>query len=67
MSDVLTVIVKLSAVGAQNFSDSPDVFITVIVGALIGLVLLMPIGAELGKRAGADEAAGKGSSEHTDA
>ena len=37
-------------VGAQNFSDSPDVLITVVVGALIGLVLLMPIGAELGKR-----------------
>ena len=37
-------------VGAQNFSDSPNVLITVIVGALIGLVLLMPIGAELGKR-----------------
>jgi BASS family bile acid:Na+ symporter len=54
-------------VGAQNFSDSPNVLITVIVGALIGLVLLMPIGAELGKRAGAGEAAGKGSSEHTDA
>ena len=37
-------------VGAQNFSDQPNVLITVIVGALIGLVLLMPIGAELGKR-----------------
>jgi BASS family bile acid:Na+ symporter len=37
-------------VGAQNFSDSPNVLVTVIVGALIGLVLLMPIGAELGKR-----------------
>jgi BASS family bile acid:Na+ symporter len=37
-------------VGAQNFSDSPNVLITVIVGALIGLVLLMPIAGELGKR-----------------
>ena len=37
-------------VGAQNFSDSPNVLVTVIVGALIGLVLLMPIAAELGKR-----------------
>lgn len=37
-------------VGAQNFSDSPSVLVTVIVGALIGLVLLMPIAAELGKR-----------------
>jgi len=40
-------------VGAQNFSDSPDVLVTVIVAGLIGLVLLMPIGGELGKRAGA--------------
>jgi predicted Na+-dependent transporter len=46
-------------VGAQNFSDSPNVLITVIVGALIGLVLLMPIGAELGKRTvGAETEAG---------
>ena len=37
-------------VGAQNFSDKPNVLITVIVAGLIGLVLLMPIGAELGKR-----------------
>ena len=44
-------------VGAQNFSDSPNVLVTVIVGALIGLVLLMPIGAELGKRAAGDDAA----------
>lgn len=44
-------------VGAQNFSDSPNVLITVIVGALIGLVLLMPIGAELGKRAGVADTA----------
>ena len=37
-------------VGAQNFSDKPNVLITVVVGALIGLVLLLPVGAELGKR-----------------
>ena len=37
-------------VGAMNFSDSPNVLITVIAAALIGLVLLLPIGAELGKR-----------------
>ena len=43
-------------VGAQNFSDSPNVLITVIVAALIGLVLLMPIGAEFGKRATGDHA-----------
>ncbi len=45
-------------VGAQNFSDSPDVLITVVVGALIGLVLLLPIGAEMGKRAVGDAAGG---------
>ena len=38
-------------VGAQNFSDSPNVLITVVVASLIGLVILLPIGAELGKRA----------------
>ena len=44
-------------VGAQNFTDSPDVLVTVIVGALIGLVLLLPIGGELGRRtAGAEDA-----------
>ena len=37
-------------VAAQNFSDQPEVLSTVIVGALIGLVLLLPLGAELGKR-----------------
>jgi hypothetical protein len=36
-------------VGAQNFSDSPNVLVTVIVAGLIGLVLLLPIAAELGK------------------
>ena len=44
-------------VGAQNFSDSPNVLVTVIVGALIGLVVLMPIGAELGKRAAVADSA----------
>ena len=38
-------------VGAQNFSDKPNVLITVIVAALIGLVLLLPIAGEFGKRA----------------
>lgn len=37
-------------VGAQNFADSPDVISTIIVGALVGLVLLLPIAGELGKR-----------------
>ncbi len=37
-------------VAAQNFSDKPNVLITVIVAGLVGLMLLMPLGAELGKR-----------------
>lgn len=41
-------------VGAQNFSDKPNVLITVIVAGLLGLAILMPIGAELGKRASGD-------------
>ncbi len=44
-------------VGAMNFSDSPNVLITVIAAGLIGLVLLLPIGAELGKRSSAAGAA----------
>jgi predicted Na+-dependent transporter len=37
-------------VGVQNFTDSPDVTSTIIVGALVGLVMLLPIAGELGKR-----------------
>jgi hypothetical protein len=37
-------------VGVQNFADSPDVTSTIIVGALVGLVMLLPIAGELGKR-----------------
>ncbi len=37
-------------VAAQNFSDRPNVLLTVIVAGIIGLVLLMPIAGELGKR-----------------
>ena len=37
-------------VAAQNFSDKPNVLITVVVAGLIGLVLLIPLGGELGKR-----------------
>jgi BASS family bile acid:Na+ symporter len=37
-------------VAGQNFSDDPNVLVFIIVAALIGLVLLMPIGGELGKR-----------------
>lgn len=36
-------------VAAQNFAD-PDVLITLIVIALLGLFILMPLGGELGKR-----------------
>ena len=39
-------------VGATNFTDSPNVLITVVAAGLIGLVLLLPIGAELGRRNG---------------
>jgi BASS family bile acid:Na+ symporter len=37
-------------VGAQNFSSKPNVLVTVIVAALIGLVVLLPLAAEIGKR-----------------
>jgi BASS family bile acid:Na+ symporter len=37
-------------VGVQNFSDKPDVLATIIVGALVGLLVLLPIAGELGKR-----------------
>ncbi len=43
-------------VGAQNFSDKPDVLITVVVAGLLGLAILLPIGAELGKHAEAEVA-----------
>jgi BASS family bile acid:Na+ symporter len=41
-------------VAGQNFSSDPDVLVFIIVTALIGLVLLMPIGGELGKRSQPD-------------
>lgn len=37
-------------VALQNFADSPDVITMVIVGGMIGLVILMPLAAQLGKR-----------------
>ena len=37
-------------VAAQNFSDKPNVLLTVVVAGIIGLVLLMPIAGEFGKR-----------------
>ena len=37
-------------VGAQNFSDKPDVLTTIIVAGLVGLVLLLPTASEFGKK-----------------
>ena len=37
-------------VAAQNFLDKPNVLLTVVVAGIIGLVVLMPIAGELGKR-----------------
>ncbi len=48
-------------VGRQNFSDNPDVLVTVMVAGIIGLVVLLPIAAEFGKRS---EAGDVGSPQH---
>jgi hypothetical protein len=45
-------------VGAQSLSDNPNVLVTVALADLIGLALLLPIGAEQGKRAMGDAAGG---------
>ena len=37
-------------VAAQNFADDPNVLVMILVVGLIGLVLLMVVGGELGKR-----------------
>jgi len=37
-------------VGAQNFSDSPNVLVTVIVAGLLGLAILLPLAGELARR-----------------
>ena len=37
-------------VAAQNFADDPNVLVMILVAGLVGLVLLMIIGGELGKR-----------------
>ncbi len=50
-------------VGAQNFTDSPDVISTIIVGALVGLVILLPIAGELGKRVTANGSSTKSASD----
>ena len=38
-------------VAGQNFADDPNVLVMIIVAALVGLLLLMVIGGELGRRA----------------
>jgi BASS family bile acid:Na+ symporter len=43
-------------VAAQNFADDPDVLVMIMVVAIIGLVLLMVIGGELGRRCQAESA-----------
>ena len=44
-------------VAGQNFSDDPNVLTMILVAGLVGLVLLMVIGGELGKRQSAEAAA----------
>jgi len=44
-------------VAAQNFSDDPDVIVFVMVAAILGLVILMAAGGELGRRADKNQAA----------
>jgi hypothetical protein len=43
-------------VTAQTFGDAPDVLVMITVVAIIGLVLLMVIAGELGRRGQAEEA-----------
>ena len=37
-------------VAGQNFADDPNVLVMILVAGLLGLVLLMVIGGELGRR-----------------
>jgi BASS family bile acid:Na+ symporter len=37
-------------VAAQNFGDDPNVLVMILVAGLVGLVLLMVVGGELGRR-----------------
>ncbi len=37
-------------VAGQNFADDPDVIVMILVAGLVGLVVLMVIGGELGRR-----------------
>ena len=37
-------------VAAQNFSETPIVLTFILVAALVGLILLLPLAGELGRR-----------------
>lgn len=41
----------------QNFADDPDVLTMILVAGLVGLVLLMVAGGELGRRGQAEAVA----------
>ena len=45
-------------VAGQNFSDDPNVLVMILVAGLLGLVLLMVIGGELGRRSEAEAVGG---------
>jgi BASS family bile acid:Na+ symporter len=44
-------------VAGQNFADDPNVLVMILVAGLIGLVLLMVIGGEMGRRVAGPAAA----------
>ena len=47
-------------VAAGNFSDRPDVIITLVVLAIVNLVIMLPLGGEIGKRVAAKTQAVEG-------
>ena len=47
-------------VAAQNFSDRPNVITMVMVGALVGLVILLPLAGEFGRRLSNEHAEASG-------
>jgi BASS family bile acid:Na+ symporter len=47
-------------VAAANFTDRPDVIITLIILVIVDLVLLLPLAGEIGKRVGAAEGEAEG-------
>jgi len=44
-------IAAASIVATSNFADQPDVLVMLMVTATVGMVILFPVAAELGKRA----------------